>query len=171
MFHSSLQRSMLSGLWSFLQKFICFRHILNKDCTEEQKFLWCIMSIIISVIFFSSGIIVLLIFHFCIAGRSLIRQPAENGLVVRSSSNGGTRMFDEDLKKLPCFLYKVEETERDSTEDTSECAVCLERFKTGENCRLLTNCNHSFHVKCIDSWLVQTPYCPICRTIALKQSC
>lgn len=157
----------------FSKNFSVFHHILTKDCAEEQKFLWCIMGIIISVIFFSLGIIVLLIFHFCIQGRSLIRQTAGNGLVVRrSSSNGGsTKMSDADLKKLPCFLYKVEETDRDRTEDTSECAVCLERFKTGENCRLLTNCNHSFHLKCIDSWLIQTPYCPICRTIALKQSC
>lgn len=129
------------------------------------------MGVIISVIFFSSGIIVLLIFHFCIEGRSLIRQAAENGVIIQSSSSNGasTKMSDQDLKKLPCFLYKVDEIDR--TEDTSECAVCLERFKTGENCRLLTNCHHSFHLKCIDSWLIQTPYCPICRTSALIQSC
>ncbi|XP_060217172.1 RING-H2 finger protein ATL74-like [Lycium barbarum] len=109
--------------------------------------------------------------HFCIVGRSYMRRPAETDVVVQSSSNGGTRMSNEDLKKLPCFLYKVEERDRDIQEDSLECAVCLERFKSGENCRLLTNCNHSFHVKCIDSWLIKTPYCPICRTIAMKQSC
>ncbi|WMV12378.1 hypothetical protein MTR67_005763 [Solanum verrucosum] len=110
-------------------------------------------------------------FISALVGRSLLRQPAENGLIVQGSSNGGTKMPDKDLKKLPCFLFKVEKRDRDRREDTSECTVFLERFKTGDNCRLLTNCNHSFHVKCIDSWLVQTPYCPICRTIFLKESC
>ncbi|KAG5625683.1 hypothetical protein H5410_010901 [Solanum commersonii] len=71
-----------------------------------------------------------------INGRSLLRQPAENGLIVQSSSNGGTKMPDKDLKKLPCFLFKVETRDRDRREDTSECTVFLETFKTGDNCSL-----------------------------------
>lgn len=87
---------------NFSKKIIIGFTYLHKDDAEEQKFLWCIMWIIISVIMFSSGIIVLLIIHFCIVGRSLLRQPAENGVIVRSSRNGGARMSDKDLE-TPLF--------------------------------------------------------------------
>nr|KYP52461.1 putative RING-H2 finger protein ATL5G [Cajanus cajan] len=71
------------------------------------------------------------------------------------------RMFGGDnigeLKNLPCFDYE-------EGESLVDCAVCLENFKVGDVCRLLPNCSHSFHVHCIDSWILQTPFCPICRT-------
>uniref|UniRef100_A0A803Q0R4 RING-type E3 ubiquitin transferase n=1 Tax=Cannabis sativa TaxID=3483 RepID=A0A803Q0R4_CANSA len=34
----------------------------------------------------------------------------------------------------------------------------------GDKCRLLPTCNHSFHAECVDTWLLRTPFCPICRT-------
>nr|XP_043616342.1 RING-H2 finger protein ATL56-like [Erigeron canadensis] len=71
-------------------------------------------------------------------------------------------MSQEDIKKLPSYDFSLEEQE--SLEmDTNECVVCLEVFKTGEKCKILPNCNHSFHGECIDSWLIQTGACPICR--------
>jgi E3 ubiquitin-protein ligase ATL41 len=45
-----------------------------------------------------------------------------------------------------------------------ECAVCLSIVEDEEMMRLLPNCNHSFHVGCIDKWLASHSTCPICRT-------
>lgn len=50
--------------------------------------------------------------------------------------------------------------------DCSECSVCLDGFQRGETCRLLPLCRHTFHAKCVDSWLYKNPLCPICRTSA-----
>ncbi|KAM1040146.1 hypothetical protein ACFX2I_029389 [Malus domestica] len=47
---------------------------------------------------------------------------------------------------------------------TDECVICLDGFVDGQVCRLLSNCQHSFHKLCIDQWLATgKPYCPVCR--------
>jgi len=51
-----------------------------------------------------------------------------------------------------------------------DCSICYEKVKSSEYIREL-NCNHSFHKKCIDKWLLlsmknrENINCPICRTI------
>merc|ERR1712129_190402 len=43
----------------------------------------------------------------------------------------------------------------------SQCTVCLESFRTGEELRVLP-CFHRYHRSCIDEWLARSPACPIC---------
>ncbi|PWA66451.1 RING-H2 finger protein ATL74 [Artemisia annua] len=45
----------------------------------------------------------------------------------------------------------------------TECSICLGNFVQGENVRVLPECNHEFHVKCVDKWLVEHMSCPNCR--------
>ncbi|CAN1218321.1 RING-H2 finger protein ATL2 [Linum perenne] len=54
--------------------------------------------------------------------------------------------------------------EHDSEEEAGCCAVCLSSFEEMEYIRLLPNCNHCFHIHCIDMWLYSHPDCPLCRT-------
>ncbi|CAI9098207.1 OLC1v1034816C1 [Oldenlandia corymbosa var. corymbosa] len=44
-----------------------------------------------------------------------------------------------------------------------ECPVCLSAFVEGDFVRQLSGCKHSFHVGCIDRWLVTHSNCPVCR--------
>lgn len=124
-----------------------------------------VMEIVISVILLLVGIVVLVLIHICIVGRAFGRANQgvnnNNNVAQRSNINLGSyksRMSSEELRMIPCFEYK----------GTSpvDCAVCLENIKSGEKCRLLPGCSHSFHSQCIDSWLLKTPVCPICRTCA-----
>lgn len=49
-------------------------------------------------------------------------------------------------------------------EEESECAVCLSRIEAWHHVRELGNCEHAFHVKCIDSWMDRSgSTCPVCR--------
>lgn len=82
----------------------------------------------------------------CTVGRALMGEG--EGVWIWRSNNGN----DLDLEKLPCYDYKK------GKHSDLECVVCLESFKMGKNC------SHTFHVRCIDSWLLNTPICPICRT-------
>ncbi|KAE8767599.1 RING-H2 finger protein ATL5P [Hordeum vulgare] len=50
------------------------------------------------------------------------------------------------IQELPKFMLKAVPT------DCSECPICLEEFKVGNEVRGLP-CAHNFHVECIDQWL------------------
>ncbi|KAL3617980.1 hypothetical protein CASFOL_038302 [Castilleja foliolosa] len=45
-----------------------------------------------------------------------------------------------------------------------DCAICLDSFREGDECRNLRICKHLFHSKCVDRWIVKNPSCPVCRT-------
>ncbi|KAK9271584.1 hypothetical protein L1049_001945 [Liquidambar formosana] len=121
-----------------------------------------LMAIVISVILLFLGIGALVLIHACIVGRAF-RRGFGNGTIVEGDGTGSlTSMSRNDLEKLPCFDFKAKE----KGSSPVDCAVCLENFKMGEKCRLLPICKHSFHAQCVDSWLLKTPICPICRTSA-----
>ena len=46
-----------------------------------------------------------------------------------------------------------------------QCCICLQNYNTGEYKRILPQCRHLFHKKCIDKWLRvgDGMKCPICR--------
>uniref|UniRef100_A0A3Q7GFX6 RING-type domain-containing protein n=2 Tax=Solanum lycopersicum TaxID=4081 RepID=A0A3Q7GFX6_SOLLC len=120
-----------------------------------------VMEIVVSVMLLFVGIAVLVFIHVCIVGRAFSNRNGINATILNPTNlNVRTSMSQEDIKKLPCFDYKMEST------SPADCAVCLDNFKVGEKCRTLPKCNHSFHVQCIDSWLKKTAVCPICRASA-----
>ncbi|KAI9125358.1 hypothetical protein K1719_003974 [Acacia pycnantha] len=45
----------------------------------------------------------------------------------------------------------------------SECAVCLNEIENEQPAQLVPDCNHEFHVECVDAWLSKHPLCPVCR--------
>lgn len=47
---------------------------------------------------------------------------------------------------------------------STECAICLEEFHSGDLCRVLPLCKHIYHFRCINRWLMDDLTCPICRT-------
>ncbi|XP_042502853.1 RING-H2 finger protein ATL39-like [Macadamia integrifolia] len=120
-----------------------------------------LMAIIISVILLFVGIAFLILVHVCVVGRAFRRGFSAGSSIEERSSNRGDRMSIDDLEKLPSFEFKTGEKGNNDV----DCAVCLESYNLGEKCRLLPICKHSFHAQCVDSWLLKTPICPICRTI------
>ncbi|KAI3978452.1 hypothetical protein MKX01_015627 [Papaver californicum] len=51
------------------------------------------------------------------------------------------------------------------------CAICLSEFVNGEEIRVLSKCNHGFHVNCIEAWLLSShTSCPTCRTTCMSTS-
>ncbi|XP_065860214.1 putative RING-H2 finger protein ATL21A isoform X1 [Euphorbia lathyris] len=45
----------------------------------------------------------------------------------------------------------------------STCAICLSEYHSKEIVRCIPECNHFFHVGCIDEWLRLNNSCPVCR--------
>ena len=48
--------------------------------------------------------------------------------------------------------------------NSGPCSICLAEYKAKETIRCMPDCNHCFHVTCIDQWLRMSPTCPICRS-------
>ncbi|KAI4347756.1 hypothetical protein L6164_008539 [Bauhinia variegata] len=51
----------------------------------------------------------------------------------------------------------------DSSSSDSCCSICLVDYKESDSLRVLPDCGHFFHVKCVDPWLTMNLTCPICR--------
>ncbi|KAG7958387.1 hypothetical protein I3843_10G019000 [Carya illinoinensis] len=62
--------------------------------------------------------------------------------------------------KLPYSEAKIKK--KDST--ATCCSICLADYKSSDMLRLLPDCGHLFHFKCVDPWLRLHPTCPVCRT-------
>ncbi|KAL3537113.1 hypothetical protein ACH5RR_000479 [Cinchona calisaya] len=48
-----------------------------------------------------------------------------------------------------------------------DCAVCLSKFESRDQLRLLPLCCHAFHARCIDTWLSSNLTCPLCRSTVI----
>ncbi|KAK8588223.1 hypothetical protein V6N13_087167 [Hibiscus sabdariffa] len=65
------------------------------------------------------------------------------------------------IETIPTFIYS--DIAKDSQFSPLVCAVCLSEFGNDEKARVLPNCNHTFHVDCIDMWFFSHSNCPLCR--------
>ncbi|KAI3913284.1 hypothetical protein MKW92_013393 [Papaver armeniacum] len=66
----------------------------------------------------------------------------------------------ENLNSFPTLTYSAELTLPGLN---TECIICLSEFGPGEPLRILPKCNHGFHQRCIDKWLMSHSSCPTCR--------
>lgn len=82
---------------------------------------------------------------------------------VRVASTGIKR---RTLRSLPVAVYTV----GGGGESSNDCAICLAELSEGEKVRVLPNCNHVFHVKCVDTWLLSHSSCPTCRQSLLQNN-
>ncbi|MED6106186.1 hypothetical protein PIB30_002638 [Stylosanthes scabra] len=90
----------------------------------------------------------------------------------RQRPQEGHRVIDvgideETLVSYPKLLYSEAKLmkKNDSTGIGGACcSICLADYKGSDMLRVLPDCGHQFHVKCIDPWLRLHPTCPLCRT-------
>ncbi|XP_072977068.1 E3 ubiquitin-protein ligase ATL23-like [Typha angustifolia] len=121
-----------------------------------------VMAIIVSIVLLFVGIVLLVLIHVWIVGRAFRRGFDSMVIAERRNGEAGKGLSPIDLEKLPCYAFKAGE----KGSGAMDCAVCLESFQLGDRCRLLPVCRHSFHAVCVDSWLLKSPSCPICRSSA-----
>ncbi|XP_004489862.1 RING-H2 finger protein ATL46 [Cicer arietinum] len=126
--------------------------------------------VILAVIFFILGFLHLLV-RFLIKHRSSSSISQSSRYPEMSESDAYQRqlqqlfnLHDSGLDQafidaLPVFFYK----EIIGLKEPFDCAVCLCEFLEQDKLRLLPNCNHAFHINCIDTWLLSNSTCPLCR--------
>ncbi|CAN7036375.1 unnamed protein product [Brassica oleracea var. botrytis] len=68
---------------------------------------------------------------------------------------------------VPCEEARVGYSLQKDATATSCCSICLADYKKTDMIRVLPDCNHLFHDKCVDPWLMIHPTCPVCRSSPL----
>lgn len=68
------------------------------------------------------------------------------------------------LRTFPAFAYSVMRPQR-MGKGCKVCVICQYKFKDGEMVRWLPDCDHLFHVCCVDEWLSSHKTCPCCRAV------
>ncbi|CAM0905807.1 unnamed protein product [Alopecurus aequalis] len=92
---------------------------------------------------------------------SLLSTPfMDNNDLFETGNTGG--MSRDLINKIPETRFSSE-TNSDEDTDRSCCSVCLQDFGSRQFVRILPQCEHIFHVGCIDSWLQRNASCPLCR--------
>ncbi|KAH7314802.1 hypothetical protein KP509_21G021100 [Ceratopteris richardii] len=69
---------------------------------------------------------------------------------------------EELLKSLPKHTV-TQINKRDAWGDIICCAICLQELEQSDTARALPGCQHTFHLQCVDRWLVTHMICPVCR--------
>jgi len=75
-----------------------------------------------------------------------------------SSNNLTEEIVNDDIK-----LIEIKDLENESN---LTCTICLEKINEIKIRKL--DCNHNFHIKCLDEWLKINNSCPICRDSILN---
>uniref|UniRef100_A0A7N0T295 RING-type E3 ubiquitin transferase n=1 Tax=Kalanchoe fedtschenkoi TaxID=63787 RepID=A0A7N0T295_KALFE len=126
-----------------------------------------IIIVVLAFLFFISGVLHLLV-KFLAKRRSHPRAFHDNDV---SESDALQRQLQQlfhlhdcgldqaAIDALPVFLYK----DVTGAHEPYDCAVCLSEFLLDDKLRLLPMCSHAFHIHCIDTWLLSSSTCPVCR--------
>ncbi|XP_028782263.1 RING-H2 finger protein ATL74-like [Neltuma alba] len=85
-------------------------------------------------------------------------------LAFETAEEAAARLAAKGLKKSALRQIPIAVCGSSGAEITgADCPICLGEFVDGEKVRVLPKCNHGFHVKCIDTWLLSHSSCPTCR--------
>ncbi|TKY61907.1 RING-H2 finger protein ATL70 [Spatholobus suberectus] len=124
----------------------------------------------------SIGILLLIITitltsYFCTRTRVVTAPFTRNRRRTRSVLEPQHSIVDVSLDEAtilsyPTLLYSEAKLEKSDSTATC-CSICLADYKGTDMLRVLPDCGHQFHLKCIDPWLRLHPTCPVCRTSPL----
>jgi len=96
----------------------------------------------------------------------LMRVRLQRRLIIFRRSN--CKVIPNGLAKE--VVSKLPVREIDEEEGLKDCTICLDEMGPGVMVKTL-QCNHEYHVKCIDPWLLAHATCPLCKYNVLKEQC
>ncbi|PKU86395.1 RING-H2 finger protein ATL58 isoform X2 [Dendrobium catenatum] len=130
-------------------------------CSSFSPELKLYQAFIFSVPIFFAFVILFLFYVFFMRRRASwqsLRMRTTNltrGEHLRPSELGVTKELRE---MLPVVVFKESFSVRET-----QCSVCLGDYQAEDRLQRLPQCGHTFHVDCIDHWLVSNTTCPLCR--------
>lgn len=98
-----------------------------------------------------------------VRGFSFSRQNDQNQSSSYSMTSEPRGLEQVVINSIPIIRYKEEKEYGGDERVSCECAFCLNEFEHDEKLRAIPNCNHLFHIDCVDVWLQSNANCPLCR--------
>ena len=95
-------------------------------------------------------------------------QQSTGTVPVHSINNFHPGIDEATLRQYPKLLY-AEAKLHQGNSTSSCCSICLADYNDTDVLRLLPDCSHIFHLKCVDSWLHLHATCPVCRNSPLPE--
>ncbi|XP_012083754.2 E3 ubiquitin-protein ligase ATL4 [Jatropha curcas] len=134
-----------------------------------------VIVLILSITFLLSISLCLLLRHLnrrCLRHLSPTSHASTTAITITTSSASSTRHSTNRVSpESPAFsiinslpLFSFSSIKRRSATTSGDCAVCLSKFESQDQLRLLPLCCHAFHAHCIDTWLQSNQTCPLCRS-------
>lgn len=102
--------------------------------------------------------------------RGLARAPSDASLT--STSTAGVSAYAPRSEREAAWvrtLAPIDPAEVRFPEASTECHVCLRRFRSGEDVAELP-CGHFFHFYCVMRWFRSSAQCPFCRQSVLPKA-
>ncbi|XP_009953680.1 PREDICTED: E3 ubiquitin-protein ligase RNF128, partial [Leptosomus discolor] len=88
--------------------------------------------------------------------------------IARAQSKTQRQLRAKAKKALEQLTVRtLKQGDEETGPDADVCVVCIDLYKPNEVVRILT-CNHIFHKKCVDPWLLEHRTCPMCKCDILK---
>lgn len=97
--------------------------------------------------------------------RFAFETTADENNAARRLAASTTGLKKSALRQIPVAIYSSGINIK-----STDCPICLGEFMDGEKVRVLPKCNHGFHVRCVDTWLLSHSSCPTCRQSLLEQT-
>ena len=105
---------------------------------------------------------------FCFSPKKLVKMMAVGQSRLADAAN-----LDED--GMPHYVFPTSQINNNIvqpffqrvnrnvvvSQEQPECTICLDKIKNTD--KKVLSCNHVFHKNCVDTWLQETPNCPLCR--------
>jgi hypothetical protein len=84
-------------------------------------------------------------------------------ILENNSEEENEHNYFKSCNEINEILCKPTKIKKDDKIVLENCLICMENYKINEYKRVLPDCKHYFHKKCIDKWLKKKSSCPICR--------
>ncbi|KAK4872148.1 hypothetical protein RN001_016272 [Aquatica leii] len=91
-------------------------------------------------------------------------QPRTSNVKLILPESSRTKIVHKIINFIDRYSVRMYSKQCDCNE---KCVVCMYNYQEHEHLRKL-QCNHKFHRKCVDEWLVKSYLCPICRTELIR---
>ncbi|KAI4378013.1 hypothetical protein MLD38_015559 [Melastoma candidum] len=73
------------------------------------------------------------------------------------------------LSEMKIELPKLDEEKVLDLDEEDVCPICLEEYDI-DNPKLLTSCEHHFHLSCLLEWMERSDICPMCDKVMILEN-